>query len=191
MAFQWVEIVQESRADEFQNLCPACRQQEGFAKENIVHSAAKCQGAKKEQASTSNKGMCQRCYWGRITVMIWEVETSYYSGVISLSGEAFSLSTIRSSTWLEWLNIEMGTCCEGEQECVSFLELILIQKFTPALSKLSSVRRPQCDVIWFALNLHHFGARSTQRHDFLQVFAIQVDKRHWNSLKQIHNLIQG
>jgi hypothetical protein len=63
MAFQWVEIVQESRADEFQDLCPACRQQEGFATENTFHSAAKCQGAKKEQASTSNKGMCQRCYW--------------------------------------------------------------------------------------------------------------------------------
>lgn len=128
---------------------------------------------------------------GRITVMIWEVETSYYSGVISLSRETFSLSTIWSSTWLVWLNIETGRCCEGEQECVSFLELILIQKFTPALSKLSSVRRPQCDMIWFALNLHHFRARSTQRHDFLQVFAIQVDKRHWNSLQQIHNLIQG
>lgn len=128
---------------------------------------------------------------GRITVMIWEVETSYYSGVISLSRETFSLSTIWSSTWLVWLNIETGRCCEGEQECVSFLELILIQKFTPALSKLSSVRRPQCDMIWSALNLHHFRARSTQRHDFLQVFAIQVDKRHWNSLQQIHNLIQG
>lgn len=173
MVFQWVEIVSRK----------SCRWVPKFVS-CLQTTGEICWGK-----YCSQRGQMSRSK--EITVMIWEVETSYYSGVIYLSRETFSLSTIWSSTWLVWLNIETGRCCEGEQERVSFLELILIQKFTPALSKLSSVRRPQCDVFWFALNLHHFRARSTQRHDFLQVFAIQVDKRRWNSLQQIHKLIQG